>query len=174
MQKPHRPVRVNKLSRVLHRRIGQAIEIFETSGIPIAMVPCLHQCNVYIVRKVRVWRAQKCYLLVSAKTASTGRGQQTTPCHSAEYLASSENFRYFWVTGLQFPRHCGRQPWHREPTLTQEQFLQRPERLHLQQDTMSYGCTHSSLRKIRILALPPLQHKATVCIFQPSMALPFC
>ena len=43
---------------------GQKIEIFKISGIPIAMVACLHQCNVYIVRKLRGWKAQKCNFLV--------------------------------------------------------------------------------------------------------------
>ena len=37
-----------------------------------------------------------------------------------------------WVL-KQFPRLWGRHPWHVLPAFTQEQFLQRPERLHLQQ-----------------------------------------
>ena len=37
-----------------------------------------------------------------------------------------------WVL-KQFSRLWGRQPWHDLPTFTQEQFLQRPDRLHLQQ-----------------------------------------
>ena len=85
VQNQHRPVRVNKLPRVLHRSIGQAIEIFKISGLPINMAPCLHQCNVYIKRKLLAWRAQKCNLLVSAKTAPTGTGQQSTPCFAAPY-----------------------------------------------------------------------------------------
>ena len=96
--KAHRPVRVNKLPRVLQRRTWQAIESFKISGLPIAMVPCLHQCNVYIVRKLRVWRAQKCNFLGSAKTAPTGMGQQTTPCHVAPYRARNVNFRNFGAT----------------------------------------------------------------------------
>ena len=95
MQKPHRPVRVNKLSRVLQRRTLQAIDSFKISGLPIAMVPCLHQWNVYIKRKARVCRAQKCNFLVSAKTARTGTGQQTTPCLAAPYLASNRKFQNF-------------------------------------------------------------------------------
>ena len=83
------PSLVNKLPLILQRRIGQAIEIFETSGLPIAMVPCLHQCNVYIVRRLRMWRAQKCNLLVSAKTAPTGTGHQTTPGLAAPYDANN-------------------------------------------------------------------------------------
>ena len=98
MQKPHRPVRVNKLSCVLQRHIGQAIEIFKISELPIDMVPCLDQCNVYIVRKLRVWRAQKCNFLVSAKTGPIGTCQQTNPCHLAPYRTSNENFRNYGAT----------------------------------------------------------------------------
>ena len=74
---------------------GQGIEIFKISGLPIDMVPCLYQCNVYIIRKLQVWRAQLCNFLVSAKTAPTGTGQQTTPCLAAPYLASNRNFQNF-------------------------------------------------------------------------------
>ena len=76
----------------------------------MAMVPCLHQCNVYIVRKLRVWRAQKCNFLVSAKTAPTSKGQQTTPCLAAPYWARNKNFQNFGATyrhGTVFaPKQC--------------------------------------------------------------------
>ena len=98
MQKPNRPLWVNKLPRILQRRIGQAIENFKISGLPIDMVPCLHQCYVYIVRKLRAWRAQKYNFLVSAKTTPTGTGQHTTPCLSAPYWASNKNFLNFGAT----------------------------------------------------------------------------
>ena len=65
--------------------LGQQMEIFGISGLPIAMAPCLHQCKVYIKRKLRVWRALKCNFLIGAKTAPTCTGQQTTPCHTAPY-----------------------------------------------------------------------------------------
>ena len=94
--KPHRPVRVNKLPRVLQSRILQAIEIFKISRLPIDMVPCLQQYNVYIVRKLRVGRAQKYNFLVSAKTPPTGTGRQTTPCLAAPYCVSNRNFQKFW------------------------------------------------------------------------------
>ena len=86
------PSLVNKLPLILQRRIGQAIEFFETSELPIDVAPSLHQSNVYIVRKLRVWRAQKCNLLVSAKIAPTGTGQQTTPCLAVPYWGSNRNF----------------------------------------------------------------------------------
>ena len=97
MQKPHRPVRVIKLPLVLQLRIGLAIEIFKISGLPIAMVACLHQWNVYIKRKLRVWRAQKCNFLVSAITEPTVVGQQTTPCLAAPYGQAIEIFK---ISGL--------------------------------------------------------------------------
>ena len=107
MQKPHRPVRVNKLPRVLKRRIWQATESFKISGQLIAMVPCLHQWNVYIVRKLRVWRAEKCDFLVSAKTAPTGTGQQTTLCHVASYRMHQQcKFSEFWGYFLPWYRVC--------------------------------------------------------------------
>ena len=98
MQKPNRPLRVNKLPHVLQRRIGQAIEIFRISGLPIDMVPCLHQCNVYVVRKLQVWRAQKFNFVVSAKSTPTGTGQQTAPCLAALYWASNRKFSNFGST----------------------------------------------------------------------------
>ena len=66
-----------------------------TFGDGIVFAPML---SLYIKMKLRVWRAQKCDLLVSAKTAPTGTGQQTTPCHVAPYRANNENFRNFGAT----------------------------------------------------------------------------
>ena len=85
VQKPHRPVPSCKLPHVMQRHIGPAIEIFGISGLPFAMVTCLHQCNVYITRKLRVWRTHKYNFLVSAKTAPTGTVMETTPCNTAPY-----------------------------------------------------------------------------------------
>ena len=98
MKKPHRPVRFNKIPRVLQRRIGQIIEIVKILGLLFPMVPCLHQYKVYIKRKIRMWSAQKFNFLISAKTAPTGKGQQTTPCHIALYRVSNENFWNFGAT----------------------------------------------------------------------------
>ena len=77
---------------------GQAIEILKISGLPIDMVLCLHQCNVYNVKKLRVWRAQKCNFLLSAKTEPTVVGRQTTPCLAARILVSNRNFQNFGDT----------------------------------------------------------------------------
>ena len=53
----------------------------------IAMVPCLHQDNDYIKRKLRVCRTQKCNLLVGAKIGPPETGPKTTPFHTAPYWA---------------------------------------------------------------------------------------
>ena len=45
----------------------------------IAMVPTLHQGNIFTKRKLRVWRDQKCIPLVRTKTIVTCAGRQTTP-----------------------------------------------------------------------------------------------
>ena len=56
-------------------------------GLPITMVPCLHLSNDYIKRKLRVWKAQKCNFLVSAKNVPTGRGLQIATFLAAPYRA---------------------------------------------------------------------------------------
>ena len=89
MQKPHRPVWACKLPRFMHRRIRLTVEMLGNSGLPIAMVPCLHQRIAYIKRKLRVWRAQKCNFLISTKAAMTTTGLQTTPFHASPYKTES-------------------------------------------------------------------------------------
>ena len=57
------------------------------------MVPCLYQSNVYIKRKLQVWRVQKCIPLLGAKTTLTCAGLQTTPSHVSQYRAANGNLR---------------------------------------------------------------------------------
>ena len=52
----------------MHRRIGPTVQICVNSGLAIAMVPCLHQWNDYIKRKLRVCSAQKCNSCFDAKS----------------------------------------------------------------------------------------------------------
>ena len=74
------------------------------------MVPCLHQSNVYIKRKLRVWRVQKCILTVGAKTSLTCGGLQTTPSQVSQYRAENGNLRKSGSTfsyGTVFaPKQC--------------------------------------------------------------------
>ena len=77
---------------------GSTKEICETSGLPIPMVPRLHQCNGYIKRKLRVWRVQKGIALVGADTVLTSAGPQTTQCHGGQYRVHQGNMRNFGPT----------------------------------------------------------------------------
>ena len=64
-------------------------------GRSIALVPCLHQGNIYIKRKLGVWRDQKCIPLVGAKTPLTCAGRQTTPSQERRNRAENGNLRNF-------------------------------------------------------------------------------
>ena len=74
------------------------MEICVNSGLPIAMVPCLHQSNVHVKRKQWERRAQKCKPFVGAKIVRTYTFLQTTLYHAAPYSADNVNLRKFGVT----------------------------------------------------------------------------
>ena len=59
---------------------------------PMAMVPCLHQGNIYTKRKLRVWRDQKCIPLVGAITTLTCTGRHNTPSRWRQYRAQNGKF----------------------------------------------------------------------------------
>ena len=75
--------------------IGTGMEICEISGLPIHMVPRLHQNNGYFKRKLWEWRAQKCIALVGAETVLTSAGPQSTPFHGGQYRNRNGNKRKF-------------------------------------------------------------------------------
>ena len=62
-------------------------------GGPIAMVPCLHQGNIYTKRKLRVWREEKCIPLVGAITTLTREGRQNIPSPGRHYRAQNGKLR---------------------------------------------------------------------------------
>ena len=86
---------------------------FCDSDLPFAMVPCLHQSNVYIKRKLQVFRVQKCIPLVGAKTELTCAGWQTTPSQVSQYRAENGDLRKCGSTfrhGTVFaPKQCSYQ-----------------------------------------------------------------
>ena len=85
------------------------MEICETSGLQIPIVPRLHQRNGSIKRKLLVWRAQKCIVLVEAETVLTSAGLQTTPFHGWQYRSENGNMRNFGPTnphGTAFAPNC--------------------------------------------------------------------
>ena len=61
--------------------IEPRMEICGSSGLPILMVPLLHQSNGYMKRKLRAWRVQKCITLVGADTVLIGAGLQINLFH---------------------------------------------------------------------------------------------
>ena len=90
MQIPYLPVRGRKLPRVMGGNIGSRNEICEISGLPIPMIPRLHQSNGNMTRKLRAWRLQKCIALVSADTVLTSALPQTTPFHGGCIVSRKE------------------------------------------------------------------------------------
>ena len=78
--------------------IGPRMEICESSGLPIPMVPRLHQSNGYIKRKLGELRAQKCNAIVGADTVLTSAGPKTTPFHGGQHRAKNGNMRNFGPT----------------------------------------------------------------------------
>ena len=59
---------------------------------PMAMVPCLHQGNIYTKRKLRVWRNPKCIALVGAITPLICAGRHNTPSRGRQYRAQNRKF----------------------------------------------------------------------------------
>ena len=95
VQIPYLPVRCRKLPRFMGVSIGPRMKICETSGLPIPMVPCLHQTNGYIKMKLGEWRVQKCIAIVGADTVLTSTGPQTTPFDGGQHRAKNGNMRIF-------------------------------------------------------------------------------
>ena len=78
---------------------GRQRKICGNPGLLLLMVPCLHQSNVYIKRKLRVWRVIKCIPLIGSKTSLTCAGLQTTPSHVCQYRTTTKNL---WKSGSTF------------------------------------------------------------------------
>ena len=72
--------------------IGPRTESCVNCDGPISMVPCFHQGNIYTKRKLRVWRDQKCILLVGAITPLTCAGRQSTPSRGRQYKAQNGKY----------------------------------------------------------------------------------
>ena len=70
----------------------------------------MHEGNVYIKRKLKVWRDQKYIPLVGAKTALTCAVRKTTPSHVSQYRAKNGDLRKCGSTfrhGTVFaPKQC--------------------------------------------------------------------
>ena len=56
------------------------------------MVPCLHKGNIYTKMKLRVWKDEKCILLVGAMTPHKCAGRHNTPSRGRQYMAQNVKF----------------------------------------------------------------------------------
>ena len=72
--------------------IGPTTESLVNWDGPMAMVPCLHQGNIYNKRKLRVWRDQKYIPLVGAITPLNCAGRHNTPSRGRQYSAQNGKF----------------------------------------------------------------------------------
>ena len=93
MQKPLLPGLAVKLPRLKGGGIGPRTETCVNLGGSIALVPYVHQGNIYIKRQPGVWRVQKCIVLVGSKTPLTCVCRQTTLSQGRRYRAEIGNFR---------------------------------------------------------------------------------
>ena len=99
-----------KVPRLKGGAIGSKSETCVYWGGHTAMVPSFHQGNIYLKRKLRVWRVRKCILLVGAKTPLTCAGRQSTQSQGRRYKTEKGNLRILGWTyrhGIVFaPRQC--------------------------------------------------------------------
>ena len=86
-------MRAIKISRLEGGSIGSRTESGVNWDGHIAMVSCLHQGNIYTKRKLRVWRDQKCILLVGAMAPRTSAGRENIPSPGSHYRAQNGKLR---------------------------------------------------------------------------------
>ena len=98
VQKAHFAVWTCKKPCFMQRRKVPTVQICGNSGLPIAIVTCLHQWSVYTKRKLMVCRAQKCNPCFDATSPLRSTGLQRTLFHAAPYRADSRNLREFEAT----------------------------------------------------------------------------
>ena len=72
--------------------IGPRTECLGNWDGPKSMVPCFHQGNIYTKRKLRVWRDQKCILLVGVIAPLNCAGRHNTPSRMRQYMAQNGKF----------------------------------------------------------------------------------
>ena len=100
---------VVKLHRLKGGGMGPIMETCANWGGSIALIPCLHQGNIYSKRQPGVWRDQKCIPLVGAETPLTCAYRQITTPQRRRYWIANGNLRKLgkiYGLGTVFaPRH---------------------------------------------------------------------
>ena len=123
MPKPLLLVLVVKLPRLKGVGVGKKTEACVNWDGPIAMVRCLHQGNIYIKRKLWVWRDQKCIFLLRAENPFTCAGCQTTQFERSRYRAENANLRKLGWTYRHFTVFAPRQYLYQH----EDKGMERPE-----------------------------------------------
>ena len=95
LQKGCKPRRDFKLTAFMYRHVGTRMQISVTSGLLIAMIPCLHENNTYIKRKFYGCRAKKYNFWAGVKSLRTSTELQIARIHESPYRADNANFRNF-------------------------------------------------------------------------------
>ena len=87
VQKAHFAVRACKLPDFMHA-YGDVSVYLRNSGLPLTVESCLHQCNLYMERKLRRWRTQKFKPCSCAESPLRSTGLQTTGFHASRMATS--------------------------------------------------------------------------------------
>ena len=85
-------MRAVKIPRLKGGSVGPRTESMVNWDGPMAMIPCLHQGNIYTKRKLRVWRDQKYIQLVGAITTLICAVLHNTPSRGRQYKAQNGKF----------------------------------------------------------------------------------
>ena len=85
-------MRAIKIPRLEGGSIGPSTENCINCDALFSKVWCLHQGNIYIKRKVRVWRDQKYIPLVGGITPLNCAGRHNTPSRGRQYRAKKGKF----------------------------------------------------------------------------------
>ena len=85
-------MRAVKIHRLEGGSIGPSTESSINCDGPISMVPCMHQGNIYIKSKLRVWRDQKYIPLVGGITPLNCAVRHNTPSRGRQYRAQKGKF----------------------------------------------------------------------------------
>ena len=85
-------MRAVKIARLQGGSIGHSTESCINCDGQFSMVPCLHQGNIYIKRKLRVCRDQKCIPFVGGITPLNCAGRHNTPSRGRQYRAQNGKF----------------------------------------------------------------------------------
>ena len=91
-------MRAVKILRLEGGSIGPSTESCINYDALISMVWCLHQGNIYIKRKLRVWRDQKYIPLVGGITPLNCASRHNTPSRGRKYRAQKGKFGKLGLT----------------------------------------------------------------------------